>query len=100
MSIQVNKFSPIIVCTLLLSASFAHAGGHRPDTRTMSCGAAKSLVQSRGAVLLSTGNYTYDKFVRNHAYCNIDEALKRAYVPTGDQRRCNVGYICKDKLDF
>ena len=100
MNIRACKFSSVIFSALVLSTTFAHGSGHRPDTRNISCGAAKSLVQSKGAILFSTGNYTYDKYVKNHAYCNVDEALKRAFVPTADQRRCNVGYICKDKFDF
>ncbi|MCF6321428.1 MAG: hypothetical protein L3J32_06620 [Rhizobiaceae bacterium] len=91
------KLSLIAVTALVGVATAAQAGGHRPDTRYMSCSSAVSLVQSRGAVILSTGRFTYDKFVKNHAYCNINEDIIRAFVPTTDTNRCNVGFICKDK---
>jgi hypothetical protein len=97
MNISVNKFSLLIITGLLATTSIAQSSGHRPDTRYMNCGAAISLIQGKGAAILRTGAHTYDKYVANHAYCARDEALKRAYVPTADNRRCNVGYRCVEK---
>jgi len=94
------KLSAIFAAIMLVTTTLAQSAGHRPDTRTLSCAIVVSLVQSRGAVLLSTGRYTYDKYVKNHAYCNVNEAIKRAFVPTADNNRCNVGYICKEKFRF
>jgi len=100
MSYQLTKVSLIAAASLAVYSGIAQAGGHRPDTRTMTCSTAVSIVQSRGAVILSTGRFTYDKYVKNHAYCNINEAIRRAYVPTADTNRCNVGFVCKDKTIF
>jgi hypothetical protein len=92
---SILKFSSILITGLLISTTIAQA---RPDSRYMSCGQAKSLVQSSGAIILSTGAHTYDKYVKNHAYCNLSQELKRAFVPTSDQRRCNIGYRCKERI--
>jgi len=92
---NILKFSSILITGLLISTSIAQA---RPDTRYMSCGQAQSLVQNRGAIILSTGAYTYDKYVKNHAYCNVSQVLQGAYVPTSDHRRCKIGYRCIEKI--
>lgn len=92
---NILKLSSILITGLLISTTLAQA---RPDSRYMSCNAARSLVQGSGAVIMSTGAHTYDKYVKNHAYCNLDQALVRAYVPTSDQRRCKVGFRCREKF--
>ena len=92
---NILKFSSILITGLLISTTFAQA---RPDTRYMSCGQAVSLVQSSGAIILSTGNHTYDKYVKNHAYCNLSQILRGAYVPTADNRRCKIGFRCIEKI--
>ncbi len=86
----------LAIATLLISATAAQSQG-RPDTRYMSCAQASYLVQSRGAIVMSTSNFKYRKYVKNHAYCNINESLKNAYVPTADTRRCKIGFTCFDK---
>ncbi|MCP4071340.1 MAG: hypothetical protein GY742_06320 [Hyphomicrobiales bacterium] len=98
MNINIIKISSLLITGLLASTSASQAAGHRPDTRNMSCGAAISLVQNAGAVILSTGPHLYDKYVANHAYCSIDQALERAYVPTTDTHRCKIGYRCREKF--
>ena len=60
----------------------------------MSCGQAAHLVASRGAVVLSTGQYTYDRYVRSQAFCFHAEYIRPAWVPTADPPQCPVGYTC------
>ncbi len=98
MNISSIKISSLLLTGLLVSTSVSQAAGHRPDTRYMSCGAAISLVQNAGAVILSTGPHLYDKYVANHAYCSIDQVLERAYAPTADTHRCRIGYRCREKF--
>lgn len=98
-----TKMKIITVAAIMVSIGgsiFASTQAHaqRINSQAYSCGQLISLVRSSGAVLLSTGRYTYDKYVANHAYCAINQELKRAYVPSADQRRCKVGYICKEKI--
>ncbi len=66
----------------------------RINTNSLTCHQAQSLVRSRGAIVLSTGRYTYDRFVVNRAFCFAGEYTKKAYVPTRDRRSCPIGYIC------
>ncbi len=74
------------------------ADAARPDVRTMSCGQAQSLVQSRGAVVLSTGQHTYDRFVATAQFCSSDQVLERTWVTTQGGARCSVGYICRPRF--
>lgn len=99
MRISIHKVSTVLTAAMLISLTIGQASA-RPDTRYMTCSAAVSLVQGHGSILLSTGTHTYDKYVKNHAYCNLNESLRRAFVPTSDYRRCKVGFVCKNKLDF
>src|SRR5215213_3907368 len=49
---------------------------NRPSTTAMTCRQAASLVYARGAIVLGTGGYTYDRFVRDRSFCQITEALE------------------------
>jgi len=91
---NVLKLSTIMITSLLITPALAQG---RPDTRSMSCGQVQSLVQARGAVVLSTGPHRYSKYVKNHAYCSVGQRLFSAYVPTADHRRCKIGFQCKEK---
>jgi hypothetical protein len=68
----------------------------RPSSVTMSCQQAAGLVASRGALVLGTGGYTYDRFVRHRGFCLYTEATEPAWVPTRDTPQCFVGYRCKE----
>ena len=81
-----------IAATLLTTAAVAQ---NRPSTTAMTCQQAASLVYARGAIVLGTGGYTYDRFVRDRSFCQVTEALERsAWVPTRDTPTCFVGYRC------
>ena len=80
------------VClTGLATAALAQG---RPSTMTMSCGQAQSLVASRGALVLNTGQFTYDRFVSNQGYCQRDEITLMTVAPTADTAQCPVGLRC------
>lgn len=69
----------------------------RPDTRTMSCWQLQQLIQSRRAVVLTTGPNTYDRYVRQLGNeCDWPQVPMSAYVPTRDGR-CPV-YKCNDPV--
>ncbi|WP_349359944.1 hypothetical protein [Stappia sp.] len=67
----------------------------RPDTRTMTCAQAQDLVQRSGAIVLSTGQYTYSRFVADRRYCAHYEILRPNYAPTRDTAQCPVAYRCE-----
>jgi hypothetical protein len=62
-----------IAATVLTTAAAAQ---NRPSTTAMTCHQAASLVYARGAIVLGTGGYTYDRFVRDRSFCQITERLK------------------------
>ncbi len=75
----------------------------RPDTRTMSCEQGRALVQSTGAIVLTTGPHTYDRFVVDGRFCPSGQIAEPAWVQTGDAARCRIGNICvlaPDPEDF
>jgi hypothetical protein len=75
-----------------LAATAAEAQ-ERPSTLAMSCAQANRLVATRGAVVLSTGPYTYDRYVGGN-FCAINESTEPAWVPTADAAQCFIGYRC------
>jgi hypothetical protein len=67
----------------------------RPVTVNMPCGASRQLVFARGAIVLGTGGFTYDRFVRDRTFCDVTEYAQAAYVPSRETPVCFVGYRCK-----
>ena len=84
-----------ILFLLLSLADIAHA---RPDVRTMSCAQASAVVRQYGAVVLTTGKYTYDRYVAGQAYCERPYVIRRAWVATADTNQCNIGYTCEQRV--
>lgn len=78
---------------IMLSPMTAGAQG-RPDARSMTCAQARSLVLQRGAVVLTTGQHTYDRYVANERFCPLGYMTRRADVQTRDAQSCVVGYTC------
>ena len=73
----------------------AHA---RPDTRTMSCEQVRSLIQGHRAAVLTTGQNTYDRYVRPFGNeCDWPEVPMSAYIPARDGH-CPV-YRCEEPVD-
>ena len=67
----------------------------RPDTRKMTCVEVRKLVESRRAVVLSTGDNTYDRYVWTAQSCAPGEQTAPAYARTLDYTGCHVGHTCK-----
>lgn len=70
----------------------------RPDVRRMTCQAARNFVAAHGSVVMTTGQYTYERFVSSRQYCNFDEELDTKYVPTLDTPRCPIDYYCRPRM--
>jgi hypothetical protein len=70
-----------IAALLTLAATQAEA---RPDTRAMTCGQVVGLVNRSGAVVLTTGRFTYDRFVSGPGACSVGEAVRAVTVSTRD----------------
>jgi hypothetical protein len=67
----------------------------RPFTPRLPCAAAAEIVARNGAAVLSTSPTTYDRYVRDRGFCEINETTRPAFVPTADTPQCFVGYRCK-----
>lgn len=83
-----------VALVLALSAQVA-AAQSRPSTPERSCAASRQDVLARGATVLGTGGHTYDRFVRDRSFCQFDEIIEPAWVPSRDTPTCFVGYRCK-----
>jgi hypothetical protein len=95
LSARCLTFFGCIIAGAVLTASQNAAAQIRPVTTAMSCQSASNLVSNRGAVVLSTGTYTFDRYVRSSEFCPIGQSTDPAWVPTADQTQCFVGYRCR-----
>jgi hypothetical protein len=82
----------LVLITLSAMTSLAEA---RPNTTTMSCGEAAATVARAGAIVLTTGEHTYERFVAASTFCLGGEIAESGIAPTADSERCQVGYICR-----
>ena len=85
-----------VVAPLLLMATDAWSQS-RPLTTNLSCARAAGIVSAQGAAVLSTGTYTYDRYVSGSNFCGLGETIEPAWVPTADNPQCFVGYQCKTR---
>ncbi|MBO6508039.1 MAG: hypothetical protein JJ979_06085 [Roseibium sp.] len=83
----------------LAAIQTADAQTRRVDSRSLTCSQVQSMINQRGAVLLSTGQYTFDRYVSNRNQCQHGEVLYRDTVPTKDNGRCRV-QRCADDFRF
>jgi hypothetical protein len=87
---------PSLALSVSVAATDIAAAQGRPDTSRMSCASARQLVSRHGAIVLSTGPSTFDRFVSNRSYCMPTEQTEPAFVRTTDNRQCFVGYTCRE----
>jgi hypothetical protein len=83
----------LAAATVVLLATGAPAQP-RPSTLAMSCGQARALVASRGAIVLGTGPHTYDRYVAHTGFCPHDQTTEPAYEATRDNPLCYIGSRC------
>ncbi len=88
----------ILAGLAIVPLAAAPALAARPDLRRMSCAQAQDMVVDRGAVVMTTGRFTYQRFVSHQRYCDRWEATVPALAATRDKQQCLVGYICKEPL--
>ena len=69
----------------------------RPNTLDMSCAEATAVIQHAGAIVLSTGVHTYDRYVANGSFCIPGQDTRYALAPTKDTRNCRLGYTCIER---
>ncbi|MGU3494784.1 hypothetical protein ACLBXM_12140 [Xanthobacteraceae bacterium A53D] len=84
---------PAILAAAILLPAAAMA---LPEGPQMTCRQAASLVQARGAAVISTAPRVYDRYVASRAYCPQDQGNDPAWIATSDNPQCFVGYTCFD----
>jgi hypothetical protein len=87
----------LLVLVAWASPSLSEA---RPSTTTMTCGQAAATVAKAGAIVLTTGPGTYERFVASGAECLPGEFTEAAQAPTTDSPSCTVGYVCKQREQY
>ena len=92
-----RKLTPIVLAAIVASTQLAEA---RPNTTTMSCAQAAATVARAGAIVLSTGKNTYDRFVATNAFCLPGETTEAGIAPTLDSPYCQIGYTCRQRARF
>lgn len=90
---MLNRAAMTIAILAALSGA-ALAQGRRPDARAMDCDQVHATIQSRGAVVLTTGRHTYDRYVVDGRYCSMGEVALMQTIDTRDNRQCVV-YACR-----
>jgi hypothetical protein len=93
-----KKLALVLAATAFVTSAQAQ---QRPFTPNLPCRQAQQIVLANGAAVLSTGTYTYDRFVRDRSFCEINEYIEPVWVPTRDTPQCPIGYRCRSgDLDF
>ena len=87
----------VLSLALFLIADTALA--QRPSTLGMSCAEAQAVVAQAGAIVLSTGQHTYDRFVAHRGFCLPGEFMDRDWVPTADTPQCRLR-VCRPDWPF
>ncbi|WP_293807937.1 hypothetical protein [uncultured Bosea sp.] len=90
----------LVLTLALLSSAGMAAAQTRPSTVSRPCAASQHDVRANGAIVLGTGGYTYDRFVRDRSFCERDETTEPAFVPSRDSQSCFIGYRCKSRSNF
>jgi hypothetical protein len=83
-----------LLAGILMLVAATDAVAARPSTLGMSCRQAQNLLAKQGAVVMSTGRHTYERFVSHPGYCMTAEFAYSATAPTKDSPSCRLGYIC------
>ena len=83
---------------ILLVLALAGPASARPDARKMTCEQARQMIRQNGAVVMTTGQYTYKRFVASIGYCDYWETTRSAWTATRDNPKCRIGYVCEDRM--
>lgn len=98
----ITKWFPAILGSAafaFVSVLPADAQSRRPDTRTMTCSQVQSMIERNGAVVMTTGRNTFDRFVFTRNSCPHGDVTRNEWVTTKDVSRCLVR-ICVNPRQF
>ncbi len=86
----------LILLAFSVTAPVAASAQDFPNTLNMTCAQATAMVNSQGAVTLSTGPNIFNRYVKDAASCTADQVTKEQWVQTSDQQQCAIGSTCVD----
>jgi len=86
--------STALIATAAVFSQINVVNAQRANTNSMTCSQAQAVVKDAGGIVLSTGQYTYERYVRSRAFCELNQTIKSQWVPTKDANRCRIGYKC------
>jgi hypothetical protein len=86
--------SKLVLFALVLTLATSSIAGARPNTTTMTCAQAAATVAQAGVIVLSTGEFTYERFVSGISRCGPRQTTGPGIAPTRDNPSCQVGLIC------
>lgn len=89
-----------VLATGMLGLSILPSNAARIDVRTLTCQQAVNLVHSRGAIVLTLTNNTYDRIVRDFLQCKRNEQADNVFAQTLDAPRCLIGKRCVPRDPF
>jgi hypothetical protein len=90
----------VLMPVMLLSLASNASAQTQVDGRTVPCAQLAAIVRSRGAVVISTSPYTYDRYVNGTQFCVRPEIAVPTWISTADAAQCFVGYVCRDRATF
>ena len=83
----------LLALPLILLAADALAQPRRYVSQ-VPCVQAKATVDQLGAVVLYSGPYSYDRYVRDSTFCLRPDRAEPTWIATADTPQCFVGYRC------
>jgi hypothetical protein len=84
----IKRLAIVTIAVVAAAPAFA-----RPNSRSMTCEQTQRLIDRNGAIVLSTGSGTYDRFVATPEACSIGERAAETAIRTRDGE-CPV-FHCK-----
>ena len=87
-------FRYVTIMFMLVGLSLPVAAQGRPDARTMSCEEVRAMIATRGAVVLTTGRHTYDRYVAGSHFCPPPDVARPETIRTRDADQCMV-FACR-----
>ena len=97
--IRVRRITALLAAAMIVLPTANAALAARPDTRAMTCENGRSLVRQIGAIVMTTGHYTYARIVSGRGYCASDEETELKIVPASDNPKCRIGYVCRTRIN-
>lgn len=89
-------FRNVIAVSMLAASVLPAMAQGRPDARAMSCERVQAMIAERGAVVLTTGRHTYDRYVLDGRFCDMRKVARPMTITTKGGEACVV-FECRDE---